>query len=221
MNEEPGSETETGRSASLPAMGTSDVSDAFDRSGRPSDGEPSHAALGTFESAPIGAYLRRQRQLRDVTLEELAQTTRIPLRSLQRLEAGEFDGDADGFVRGFVRTVAAALGLDVDDAIARMLKEPTPGVWERHAPSRRVKQVVAITVGLTLLGAAVLVLEAGWRLLVGGPVADPSRAVVIWYDPVRALAEAAGAPVDPAGEIDPALGSRAVERSPVAAARGR
>ncbi|HPG28255.1 MAG TPA: helix-turn-helix domain-containing protein, partial [Myxococcota bacterium] len=69
----------------------------------------------TFEDRPIGEYLRRQRLLRGMSTEELAALTRIPLRSLERLESGHFDGETDGFVRGFVRTVATALGLDADD----------------------------------------------------------------------------------------------------------
>ena len=134
--------------------------------------------------------------------------TRIPLRSLERLEAGGFDGETDGFARGFVRTVAEALGLDVEDAISRMLHEPAPGVWERGTSSRRARQAIAVaglTIGLLLV---TLVLQSGWRLLVGGGASDPSRAVIVWRDPVRALADSVGADVDPAGEIDPARGSR-------------
>ncbi len=174
---------------------------------------PSVAVAGTFEDAPIGAYLRRQRILRDVSLDELASMTRIPLRSLERLERGEFDGETDGFVRGFVRTVAVALGLDVDDAIARMLQEPSAGGWERHATGRRAKQLAALGVLVVLLVVSLLVLQAGWRMLVGASADDPSRAVVVWRDPVRALAESVGAEVDPAGEIDPARGSRVEPRA--------
>ena len=175
------------------------------------------AVPGTFEDVPIGEYLRRQRVLRDMSLDELASMTRIPLRSLERLEGGEFDGETDGFVRGFVRTVAIALGLDVDDAVARMLQEPSVGAWERHASSRRAKQAVALGALAVILAVALLVLQAGWQMLVGASAEDPSRQVVVWRDPVRALAEAAGAEVDPAGEIDPARGSRV--EPPAAAGR--
>ncbi len=171
-------------------------------------GEPSAAVTGTFENVPIGDYLRRQRVLRDVSIDELAATTRIPLRSLERLERGEFDGETDGFVRGFVRTVAGALGLDVEDTVSRMLEEPASARWERHAPGRRAKQIAAAAVLLALLGTGALVVRAGWRLLAGTGDADPARAVVVWRDPVHALAEASGAEVDPALEIDPAEGSR-------------
>ena len=178
---------------------------------------PSVAVAGTFEDVPIGEYLRRQRVLRGVSLGELATMTRIPLRSLERLEGGEFDGETDGFVRGFVRTVAIALGLDVDDAVARMLQEPSVGAWERRASSRRTKQVAALVALGGILVVTLLVLQAGWQMLVGASADDPSRAVVVWRDPVRALAEAAGAEVDPAGEIDPARGSRV--EPPAAAGR--
>jgi transcriptional regulator with XRE-family HTH domain len=89
------------------------------------------AALASRERAePIGAYLARQRVLRGITLEQLAQSTRIPLRSLARLEAGAFDVEPDGFARGFVRTVAIALGLAPDETVARML--PEANLDDRH-----------------------------------------------------------------------------------------
>lgn len=170
--------------------------------------EGSAESRGTFESSPIGAYLMRQRRLRGVSIEELSTLTRIPLRSLQRLESGEFDGETDGFVRGFVRTVAIALGLDADDTIARMLQEPVVGGWERHQPSRRTKQWFAALVLLASAVLFVLFLQAGWRVLVGAGAAEVGREVIVWRDPVRSLAEATGAEVDPAGEIDPGRGTR-------------
>jgi cytoskeletal protein RodZ len=61
----------------------------------------------------IGHTLRSERQLKQLSLEELAQTTRIPLKSLQQIEADEFaDLPGDVFVRGFVRSYAKALGVD-------------------------------------------------------------------------------------------------------------
>ena len=157
----------------------------------------------TFESHPIGEYLRRQRVLRGISTEELASITRIPLRSLERLESGQFDGETDGFVRGFVRTVASALGLDADDAISRMLLEPDPGNWERHSPSRSFKQGLVGLVLLLLLVVTFFVLRAGWNVLLGAASTPGSSEVVIWQDPVRALAEATGLQLDAVGEIDP------------------
>ena len=60
----------------------------------------------------IGAYLQRERELRHVSLEELVQVTRVPLRMLQRIELDEFDAlPGEVFARGFLRSYARALGL--------------------------------------------------------------------------------------------------------------
>ena len=68
----------------------------------------------------IGHTLRNERQLKQLSLEELAQTTRIPLKSLQQIEADEFAQlPGDIFVRGFVRSYAKALGVDSDPLLQR------------------------------------------------------------------------------------------------------
>ncbi len=166
----------------------------------PSDGGESLAPRS------IGEYLKRQRLLRGIAIEDLAASTRIPLRSLERLEAGYFDGVSDGFVRGFVRTVALALGLDADHAVARMLDEPATGRWERNGSGLWRKQVVAMgaLVAATLLG--LFVLRAGWNLLVGGG-SGAGREVVVWRDPVhqlaRDVARARELPAEPSPPVDP------------------
>src|SRR5690606_23630718 len=64
----------------------------------------------TMES--IGQHLRRERELRQVSLEELAQTTRIPIKMLVHLEADRFDElPGEVFVRGFIKSYARAIGL--------------------------------------------------------------------------------------------------------------
>jgi cytoskeletal protein RodZ len=164
--------------------------------------EASASGIGeTYEARPIGEYLRRQRVLRGISAEELASLTRIPLRSLERLESGQFDGETDGFVRGFVRTVANALGLDADDAIARMLREPAPGTWERHGSNRVPQQALLGIALLVLVVITFFVLRAGWTALLGTASTPGSREVVVWHDPVRALAEATGVRLEPVQEI--------------------
>ncbi|MAG31820.1 MAG: hypothetical protein CL908_13110 [Deltaproteobacteria bacterium] len=155
----------------------------------------------TFEDRPIGEYLRRQRILRGISVDELAEITRIPLRSLERLEDGQFDGESDGFVRGFVRTVASALGLDADDAIARMLDEPAPGAWERHASGQTLRRGFAGLVLVVAVLVGFLALRAGWAVVQGVTATPASREVVLWQDPVRALAAATGARLGAADEL--------------------
>ena len=167
---------------------------------QPSSGASDVSGVGRLAATSIGDYLKRQRLLRGITVEELSATTRIPLRSLERLEAGYFDGVSDGFVRGFVRTVALALGLDADDTVARMLDEPAASQWDRGGAGLWRKQALAVValVVVTILG--LWVLRTGWNLLVGGPGSARSRELVIWRDPVHQLARDHSAALDSARE---------------------
>ncbi len=75
----------------------------------------------------IGQFLRNERELRQLSLEELAQTTRIPLRSLQLLEEDRLDSlPGDVFVRGFLKSYAKAVGLGADDVVRRYEESSRP-----------------------------------------------------------------------------------------------
>jgi cytoskeletal protein RodZ len=68
----------------------------------------------------FGQYLRRERELRQVPLSEVAAATKIPVRTLEYLEVGSWDElPADVFVRGFIRSYARHLGLPEREANAR------------------------------------------------------------------------------------------------------
>ena len=151
-------------------------------------GLPEDAALASRERAePIGAYLARQRVLRGITLEELAGSTRIPIRALMRLEAGVFDAEPDGFARGFVRTVAVALGLPPDETVARMLPEASSG------GRRRGRLGIWLRRGSAAAGILFLILAAVWT--VAGRQIFPAswsrdRAELLHrHDAIRALAD--------------------------------
>jgi transcriptional regulator with XRE-family HTH domain len=138
----------------------------------------------------IGGYLARQRRLRGMSLDDLASLTRIPLRSLERLEQGAFDRQDDGFARGFVRTVAEALGLDAEEAVMRLLVEPASG--DEDFAARRIALRRLAFGSALLLGGAAVIFALG-SLHGGGasePAADPSQEVVYRRDVVRDLAEA-------------------------------
>ena len=113
--------------------------------------------------------------------------TRIPRRNLERLESGAFDATADGFTRGFVRTVAEALGLDANEAVMRLVDEPRADelralVAARRALMWRVAALVAVAV-LVFLGGLYLVLRAPAH-------EDAKPPALTWRrDAVRGLAE--------------------------------
>ncbi len=70
-----------------------------------------HLVRMTMES--IGQYLRKERELRQVSLEELAQTTRIPMKMLVRIEEDRYDElPGEVFARGFIKSYARSLGLE-------------------------------------------------------------------------------------------------------------
>ena len=88
--------------------------------------EPAHGkgAVGTVERSAFRetfcSSLVAARGKRGMTLTHIAEVTRIPIRSLERLERGEFEKlPADVFVRGFLRSYARCVGLDVEDTIRR------------------------------------------------------------------------------------------------------
>jgi len=175
--------------------------------GRTQRNDTRKAPLGTDPSrASIGRYLSRERELRDISLDELSEITRLPKRSLERLEAGAYDDAADGFARGFVRTVSQALGLRPHEALAQMLPEasatdrgPRFPAW---LPNWRV--CAWLVAGLVAGGA---VLFAGHRLLSGASEPSP---VVYRTDVVRELwiETQRGTPLTSDVQPDPSDGPR-------------
>lgn len=74
-----------------------------------------------------GALLRAVREAREMTLDDLADTTRISLRYLEALESDEFGAlPSATFVRGYLREVARVLGLDEAALVAGMLQRMEP-----------------------------------------------------------------------------------------------
>lgn len=185
------------------------------------DGPGGPSARGGVES--IGRYLARERRLRGISLQELAATTRIPLRSLERLESGAFDDDPDGFVRGFVRTVARALGLPPEETLSRMLPEVSASAAAAGLGGHIGRSV--------LLGALALAVIAGgyvlwivWTAPAGTEVPRAGGSWVYRRDAVRELAREVAAqpqetvpeqaPVEPGAEIGGATDTPTPEAAP-------
>lgn len=69
----------------------------------------------------IGEELRQERLRQGLTIEDIAQRTRISLRSLESIEANAFDRlPGLVFTRNFVRLYAINLNLDPDGLLARL-----------------------------------------------------------------------------------------------------
>ncbi|MDO8494356.1 MAG: helix-turn-helix domain-containing protein [Deltaproteobacteria bacterium] len=66
----------------------------------------------------IGAYLKRQRTMRQIGLEDIAVSTKIHLKYLQALERDNLEVlPGHTFAKGFIQSYARAIGLDIDDAL--------------------------------------------------------------------------------------------------------
>jgi cytoskeletal protein RodZ len=70
-------------------------------------------------SIPFGEHLRREREMRGVSLDEISAATRISTRFLEAIETEQWDQLPGGvFNRGFIRSIARFLGLDEDSLVA-------------------------------------------------------------------------------------------------------
>ncbi|MEM8606344.1 MAG: helix-turn-helix domain-containing protein [Myxococcota bacterium] len=75
----------------------------------------------------VGAQLKSLRETRDLSLEEVSSTTRIPRRTLESLEENRFEDLPSGvFVRGFIKAYASAVEVDPDEVLARFDEEQPP-----------------------------------------------------------------------------------------------
>lgn len=79
---------------------------------------PVAAAPQPAKGVSFGERMRRERELRGVKLEEIAESTKIGKRNLVALEEEAFDQLPGGiFNKGFVRAYAKFLGLDEEQAV--------------------------------------------------------------------------------------------------------
>ncbi len=140
------------------------------------------------ESIPFGVWLRQQREMREITLREISDATKISLRYLEAFEDERFDLlPAIVFAKGFLRQYAKYVGLDPDEAVNRFLvarrgdePESEDGDEERTSSSPRRsgawsgwKHVLLVALVAAVLLALVFLVP---RLMNGGPGSSGSQA---------------------------------------------
>jgi hypothetical protein len=134
-----------------------------------------------------GVELAGQRARRGFSLDQAVAATRIRRRFLEALEQGDLEAiPAEVYLRGYLRTYAAYLGLDPGPLLERLPAAPQPSRTQLSIgpyspdPPGRLTLSGPLLIGLGLLAAA---------LVVGGYIAHQ-------LDSVRS--EAAPAPTAPA-----------------------
>jgi cytoskeletal protein RodZ len=157
--------------------------------------------------AAFGETLRREREMRGVSLREVADATKISVRFLQAIESDRLDVLPGGlFPKAFVRQYAAHLGLDVERAVADFVRSHEGGEGLAAAPANprsraaRFRRPAAIAggVGLALLAfVAWRGQQAAWRTpteeTAGPALPSPSVSADRVYPPPLAASAAAGA----------------------------
>ena len=117
--------------------------------------------------ASFGENLRRERELRGVSLREIADATKISVRFLQALEADRLDVLPGGlFRRTFVRQYAKHVGLDPERMVAEFLYAHGEETPETVAARRRFSVPQGALSGLGLLVLVIWLaypLTRGWR----------------------------------------------------------
>jgi cytoskeleton protein RodZ len=138
----------------------------------------------------FGESLRRERELRQISLREISEATKINLRYLDALERDDFRHLPGGvFNKGFVRAYAQFIGIDPESMVTAYLEEegrqearaartngaPAPAVEvvEPAAPPAAARLwFAALVVALILV-----VLAAGLTAMGYGPLASRFKAL--------------------------------------------
>jgi cytoskeletal protein RodZ len=94
---------------------------------RPNRQPPWEKEAVPTESGNFGDWLRRQREVREISLRDIADRTKISFRYLEAMEADRFDLlPAPVFAKGFLREYARYVGLSPDDVVNHYLSEHHP-----------------------------------------------------------------------------------------------
>ena len=79
------------------------------------------------DSGSFGDWLRRQREMREISLRDIAERTKISLRYLEAMEEDRFDLlPAPIFAKGFLREYARYVGLSPDEVVNHYLSVQQP-----------------------------------------------------------------------------------------------
>jgi cytoskeleton protein RodZ len=94
---------------------------------RPNRQPPWEKDAVSTESGTFGDWLRRQREVREISLRDIAERTKISFRYLEAMEADRLDLlPAPVFAKGFLREYARYVGLSPDDVVNHYLSEHHP-----------------------------------------------------------------------------------------------
>ena len=139
----------------------------------------------------FGERLKRERELREVSMEELTKATRISARFVEALENEDWAKLPGGvFGHGFVRTIARYLGLneeallgEYDSARAEHSPPPPPKIEERIPSPPKWLPVAAVFVALLLLLGLFFTVRYAWHRFAASRAARKAAAAAAVAQP--------------------------------------
>ncbi len=110
----------------------------------------------------FGEELKRERELRDISLKEISEATKISIRFLEALEQDNFDILPGGvFNRGFIRAYARFIGIDGEEMVNAYLHELSVKDQRRAVEGREAAPPVTSPGPLSGSASGVGVVRAG------------------------------------------------------------
>ncbi len=178
------------------------------------------ARVGT--PTDVGSRLRAAREAKQLSLREIADTTKISISALEALEENDVARLPGGiYLRGFVRSYAAAVGLDPEQTLRDFMAQvPAEGIAEgtkydnrshEHDVYQSQQRMARTVLTLVLVGVpmAALLFFFGMR---GEPTGTGTPA-----EPATAGAPEPAPPplLDPPGRADPPTPIEPVPQAPL------
>lgn len=131
--------------------------------------------MGETPILTFGEELRRERLIREVSLEEISAATKISVRLLTALEKSEIGKlPAPVFTRGFIRAYSRHLGLDPEEMVNAYLADVAPDKGRDGLPPRKGRIRSRFLRGRRAAAGTIVVSVTGVLLLLG-LIARPER----------------------------------------------
>jgi cytoskeleton protein RodZ len=116
----------------------------------------------------FGSYLKHERELRGVPLEEISGATKIHIRYLKALEENSFDQlPGEVFIKGYIRSYANTIGSDVEEML-NIYKESVELNKQENIPqstsSFTAKPKTLLAYGLLILAITGLLFGVGFLI---------------------------------------------------------
>ncbi len=139
----------------------------------------------------FGLYLKHERELRGVPLEEIAGVTKIHIRFLKALEENHFEElPGEVFIKGYIRSYAITIGSDVDEvlnAYDELIRKPSAvPIGADHTDNSDTGTGKKVLAGYIGLGVLLLGIAFGGYYLISksGSKTEPAKKEMASINPV-------------------------------------